>query len=67
MTANLAIVPWKVSETVTKIFFITNRDIKAFEPLCWDYGDKFGFEHDIELLNAETYFPLPIIKFEDDL
>jgi hypothetical protein len=67
MTANLAIVPWKVSETVTKIFFITNRDIKAFEPLCWDYGDKFGFEHDIELLNAETYFPLTIIKFEDDL
>ena len=64
MTANLAIVPWKASETVTKIFFITTRDIKAFEPLCWDYGDKFSFEQDVELLNSQSYEPL--IDFNKD-
>jgi hypothetical protein len=64
MTANLAIVPWKTSETVTKVFFITTRDIKAFEPLCWDYGDKFNFEHDVELLNSQSYEPL--IDFNKD-
>ncbi len=64
MTANLAIVPWKTSETVTKIFFVAIRDIKAFEPLCWDYGDKFSFEHDVELLNSQSYEPL--IDFNKD-
>ncbi len=64
MTANLAIVLWKTSEAVTKVFFITTRDIKAFEPLCWDYGDKFNFEHDVELLNSQSYEPL--IDFNKD-
>lgn len=58
MTANLAIVPWPVSENLTKVFFVTLRDIKAFEPLCWDYGDKYGFEDNIELLNGKTYLPM---------
>jgi hypothetical protein len=65
MTANLAILPWSVSETLTKIFFITIRDIKAFEPLCWNYNDKYAFDHDVELLNAETY--LPITEFKNEL
>jgi SET domain-containing protein len=58
MTANIAILPWQVSETLTKIFFITIRDIKEFEPLCWDYNDKYAFDHEVELLNAETYLPI---------
>ena len=65
MTANLMSLPWKVSETVTKIFFITTRDIKPFEPLCWDYNDKFGFDQDVELLNGETY--LPMTKSHEEL
>lgn len=65
MTANLAILPWQVSETLTKIFFITIRHIKAFEPLCWDYNDKYAFDHDVELLNAETY--LPITELHNEL
>ena len=58
MTANIAILPWQVSETLTKLFFMTTRDIKAFEPLCWDYNDKYAFDHEVELLNAETYLPI---------
>ena len=58
LTANLMIVPWKTSDTVTKVFFITIRDIKAFEPLCWDYGPAYSFDSDIELLDANTYLPI---------
>jgi hypothetical protein len=58
LTANLAVVPWQVSATVTKVFFLTISDIKAFEPLCWDYGDKYKFDFDVELLNAEAYLPI---------
>ena len=65
MTANLVMMPWKVSETLTKMFFMTTRDIKAFEPLCWDYGDKYAFDHEVELLNAETY--VPITEFQSEL
>lgn len=64
MTANLMILPWKVSETLTKVFFVTLRDIKEFEPLCWDYGDKFRFDREVELLNAETYLPMDGFKYE---
>jgi hypothetical protein len=65
MTANLATIGWDVSETLKKVFFITIRDIKAFEPLCFDYNDKYAFAHEVELLNAETY--LPITEFKEDL
>lgn len=65
MTANIAMLPWQVSETLIKPFFMTTRDIKAFEPLCWDYNDKYAFDHDVELLNAETY--LPMTEFKDEL
>jgi hypothetical protein len=64
MTANLAIVPWKASETLTKIFFFAIRDIKAFEPLCWDYGPIFSFEQDVELLNSQTYKPIDFYNEE---
>ncbi|MFQ3306889.1 MAG: hypothetical protein ACI8ZF_000121 [Candidatus Midichloriaceae bacterium] len=64
MTANLEIVAWKVSVTLTKLFFMTTRDIKEFEPLCWDYiggGDKFLFDQSgPELLDSETYLPIDI-------
>ena len=65
LTANLQPLGWKASETSTKIFFMTLRDIKAFEPLCWDYGDSYNFSHSVELLNAETY--LPITEFNQEL
>ncbi len=45
LTPNLQIVPWPVLEKVTKVFFFTVRDTKPFEPLCWDYGDQYPFEH----------------------
>lgn len=64
LTANLMALPWPASATLTKSFFITVRDIKAFEPLCWDYGDKYSFDQGVELLNAETYLPLTEFNHE---
>lgn len=64
LTANLMLLPWPASASLTKSFFITVRDIKAFEPLCWDYGDKYSFDQGVELLNSETYLPLTEFKHE---
>lgn len=64
MTENIAAIPWKISDTLTKVFFIVTRDIKEFEPICWNYGPKYQFDHDIELLDAETYLPLDELKHE---
>lgn len=58
LTANIGALEWKVSETLTKVFFITLRDIKAFEPICWDYGDDYNFHQGVELLDSNTYFPI---------
>lgn len=58
LTANVVAVSWQASETLTKIFFITTREIKEFEPICWDYGSKYKFDHPVELVDANTYGPL---------
>lgn len=58
LTANVAALEWKVSEKLTKVFFISLREIKAFEPICWDYGDNYNFHQGVELLDANTYFPI---------
>lgn len=43
---------------LTKIFFVALRDIKAFEPICWDYLDAYDFKNGQELINAKTYLPI---------
>ena len=58
LTANLAAVPWQVSETITQVFFITTREIEPFEPICWDYGSNYQFDQPVELLDANTYLPI---------
>ncbi len=40
------------------LFFITIRDIKAFQPQCYDYGNKYTHSDNIELLNTITYLPM---------
>ena len=42
----------------TKLFFVALRDIKPFEPICWDYLEFYDFGSGIELLNAKTYLPM---------
>lgn len=59
LTANLILLMWKSSDKLTKGFFVTTREIKAFEPLCWDYGARYNFGQEVELLDAKTYQPLP--------
>ena len=63
LTANLALVAWQASETLTRMFFITIRDIEMFEPICWDYGSKYQFNQPVQLLDAKTY--LPIESYDD--
>jgi SET domain-containing protein len=58
MTAKLAVVLPELSKNVKMIFFITIRDIKAFQPLCYDYGNKYTHNDNIELLNTRTYLPM---------
>jgi hypothetical protein len=63
LTANLDLVAWQASENLTRMFFITTRDIETFEPICWDYGSKYQFNHPMELLDVKTY--LPIESYDD--
>ncbi len=58
MTANLASLVLPISKDFNTIFFMTLRDIKEFEPLCYDYGAKYTHKDSIELLHAETYLPI---------
>ncbi len=58
LTANLGVLTWPASKDLNKVFFFTIRDIKPFEPLCWDYGDQYSFGSNVELLNANTYLPM---------
>lgn len=57
LTSNLIAItnPFKSSE---KLFFKASRDIKEFEPLCWDYGEKYSFSKDTEFLDKDTYLPI---------
>lgn len=64
LTANLDVTVWPVSSTMARVFLVTNRAIKAGEPLCWDYGPTY--EHaDMVLLNGQTF--LPIENAQEDL
>lgn len=61
LTANLDITVWPVSSTMARVFLVTNREIKAGEPLCWDYGPTY--EHgDVVLLNGQTFLPIEEAK-----
>lgn len=58
LTANLALLSQPASKTLNKMYLITLRDIKEFEPLCWDYGSKYHFAGSPELLDKDTYLPI---------
>lgn len=61
MTANVASIPWKVSKDITKIFFVTLRDIKAGEPICFDYGERWFPEGSVQYFDANApHKPLPL-------
>ena len=61
LTANLDVTVWPVSSTMARVFLVTNRAIKAGEPLCWDYGPTY--EHaDMVLLNGQTFLPIEEAK-----
>ena len=61
LTANVVAMGWKVSQDITKVFFITIRDIKAGEPICWDYGKQYPFpEGGFQYFDANPpHNPLP--------
>lgn len=63
LTANILAIVIPIN-SVDKLFFKASRDIKAFEPLCWDYGGKYSFGEDTEFLDKDTY--LPIEEYNQD-
>lgn len=66
MTANVGALGWKISKDITKVFFITIRDIKAGEPICWDYGKSYAFPGERQYFNANTpHEPLPAGSIKD--
>lgn len=68
LTANVACAAWKVSEKESKAFFFTIRNIKAGEPICWDYGSFYPFPEGIQYLDANApYKPLPTGLINDEL
>lgn len=58
LTANLELLVQPASKTLEKLYLVTIRDIKEFEPLCWDYGSKYNFAESPALLDKETYLPI---------
>lgn len=58
LTANLALLVQPASKTLEKLYLVTIRDIKEFEPLCWNYGSKYNFAESPVLLDKETYLPI---------
>lgn len=67
MTANLASKVLPVSKTLMKVFLFTTRDVKAFEPLCFDYGTLYNQLDTTIYLDAKTYLPITNMDDEKDI
>ena len=59
LSANVGMiqVPVSVEPLLIKAYLVTTRDIKEFEPLCWEYGENYEFQKRI-VFDAQTYLPI---------